>query len=290
MLFRRYNMNIVKEVFVSIKDFFVSLIVYNLIGTTVSSIFSRKDFYNEGDTIKEIKRKMKNCNNKDIAILVSGSGKIVSFAMGFKGTFNQAYSSLKKRGYQDEQIILLSSSFPRGIEKGINASPTSENLNLVLKSLGKKASFLFYFTGHGHYKHGESTLVLQDSNFTENELHNYVKNFKEKKIMIFDQCHSGGFFQKMQTLKNIAILSSTTKEKGAQNIPSVERLFWKKISNKEEVTEAYQKASREISFGDKLAMSIISLVTIGTFKNYYFAFKKNNVNIPLIKQTKLKNG
>lgn len=290
MLFLKYNMNIVKEVFVSIKDFFMSLIVYNLIGTTVSSIFSRKDFYNEGNTIKEIQRKLKNFNNKEIAILVSGSGRIVSFVMGFRGTFNQAYSSLKKRGYEDEQIILLSSSFPRDPEKGINASPTSENLSLILKSLRKKASFLFYFTGHGHYRNRESTLVLENGELSESELYNYAKKIKGKKIMIFDQCHSGGFFQKMQTLKNIVILASTTKDKGASNIPSVEMLFWKKIGNKEEVTEAYQKASKEISFGDKLAMSIISLVTMRTFKNYYLTFKENNVDTPIIKQRKIKNG
>lgn len=283
-------MNIIKEVVVSIKDFFVTLIVYNLIGTTVSSIFSRKDFYNNGDSIEEIKKKLKTINNKDIAILVSGSGKIVSFDMGFKGTFNQAYSSLKKRGYKDEQIILLSGSFPRSIEKGINASPTSENLNLIFKFLKTKNSILFYFTGHGIIINNQSALILKNGLFTENEIYNYAKSFKGKKIMIFDQCHSGGFLQKMQTLNNVAILTSTTKEKGASNIPSVERLFWRKIGKGEEVTRAYQKASKEISFGDKIAKSIVSLVTIGAFKNYYLTFKNNNTNIPIIKNGKIKNG
>src|SRR3989344_5362698 len=165
----------------------------------------------------------------------------------------KAYDNLKKRGYADEDIMVLSSTIPkgRGPSSGINARPTPENLKNVLDFVAEnstdKDSLVFFYGGHGRFdkKRDESEISLGLKKFGQEELYEHAKNIKGDKLFIITACEAGGFVEKLQNLpgKNVSIVSLTEKEKGgAVYAPILFEKFWDGINRGEDIEEAYKHA------------------------------------------------
>lgn len=267
----------------NILDFLMDVFIYGLAGIVVYKIICNIDnkfFYSRKlNSSDEIKEKLKKQKDRKIAVIVSGSGAIISKIMGFHGNLVAAYGALKKRGYDDSEIIILSTIIPKGRipEKSINSKPDIYNLNLILERITKnsaKNSILFYYTGHGKIINGKATLSLTNAEFFEKDFYNYFKNFEGKKIFTFDQCYSGSFLKLLKNLNNVVILASTKQDTTASNIPSVERKFWEKVSKGEDYIKAYKEAEKEIGLGHRLAKSFIEKISFNRIKNYYLTFER----------------
>tara|TARA_Y100000310_G_scaffold338641_1_gene428861 strand:+ start:11764 stop:12657 length:894 start_codon:yes stop_codon:yes gene_type:complete len=274
------------------KNFLKSLIVYGLLGFTISKLLSPIDnilFYSSRlqthKRVKEITENYKGGEKGHFAILVSGDGAIIGNIMGFHSNIQSAYNALRKRGYKDSNIIILSSVIPKGrpLDVGITARTTPDNLKLVfehvLRNITKHGSVTFYFTGHGGRQKEKSSLLLGGGErITQKDLYGYFRLFEGGKIFIFDQCYSGGFMKKFQDLDNIAIMASTREDKMATNIPRVERIFWDKIGKGEDAITAYRESIKDLGTGHRLAKNLIELIIRKT-KNYYLVFKRGKANI-----------
>ncbi len=277
-----------------IKDCTIDLILYGILGflayrllTFVDNEFIYDHRIQSSKQVREITKKyaIREKGKKDFAVLVSGSGATVSKIMGMHTNLEKAYYALRKRGYHENKIIILSNTLPYGreVNSGITGRPTPLNfyksLDFILKNSGKDDSLTVYFTGHGKRKRRHSFLVMCNSRISEDEFYESIKMFKGKKILIFDQCYSGGFLKRLNKLPNIAIMASTKENLMAANVPDVERIFWKAVGNGEESTRAYHNAVKQAGLGHRLVINIIKIATLGNVNNYYFSFKNGNVDI-----------
>jgi hypothetical protein len=275
------------------KNFFKGIFIYGILFWIFYKLFYHIDaalFYNPRlKTTANIKKRLISSEKKKnkYAFLVSGSGLIGSYLLEDRKLLQAAYNALKQRGYTDAEIIILSNTVPnsRTLDTGITARPKLKNFHIImqyiLKNIKPNGSLVFYYTGHGKRKKNKSTFLLGNDQLNEEEFYPYFEHLKKlKKVFIFNQCYSGGFFEKMKALKNICILASTEKTKQASNIPEIEILFWKKIAKGEEVLKAYKKAVIQMGLGHKLARNVLRIVTFGGVRNYYLVYKKGQVNIP----------
>jgi len=258
----------------------LTLIFHNLIYGIDHTFFYDRRLQSHAKIEKLLKKKKE---FKNIAILVSGSGAIISHISGFHGNLQASYNALKKRGYTDTNIIILSSIIPKGrkVASGITTRPTKENFKTVMdftiRNIDKTGSIVFYFTGHGSKEKSQSALNIGKEKENQKDLYSYFKLFQGEKIFIFDQCYSGGFLKELKKLDNIAIMASTIGKNIAMNTPIVERIFWEDVGSGKDAIESYKGALKKIGHGSRFAKTIME--KISRSKNYYLTYKKGKANI-----------
>src|SRR3989338_4293938 len=234
---------------------------------------------------------------RNYAVWVGGQGIINSKWSHIDYNVQKAYDNLKKRGYADEDIMVLSSTIPkgRGPSSGINARPTPENLKNVLDFVAEnstdKDSLVFFYGGHGRFdkKRDESEISLGLKKFGQEELYEHAKNIKGDKLFIITACEAGGFVEKLQNLpgKNVSIVSLTEKEKGsAVYAPILFEKFWDGINRGEDIEEAYKHAVKGMN--KKLSIRALKGISFGEIQNEPVIYERGNFQIPAPKSAGLK--
>tara|TARA_Y100000310_G_scaffold338641_1_gene428859 strand:+ start:10589 stop:11518 length:930 start_codon:yes stop_codon:yes gene_type:complete len=282
-----------KWCFRKIRSILIELIVIGIFWATFVFLFSKIDnaiiYDPKLQSIRKVKRTINNYNWNKInhyAILVSGNGAIISNVKGSKKNLQTAYDALKKRGYSDQSIIILSSTIPKGrkLNTGITTRPKPANLKFILehilKNIKKQGSITFYFTGHGSRRKEKSSIFLGNQKIKQDDFYQYFELLKNiKKIFILEQDYSGGFANELKKLPNVTIMSATKKNKMVINAPSVERIFWDKISKGEDAKKAYKKSVKEIGLGHQLVIDFFEIVSLGSAHNYYLVYSNSKADI-----------
>jgi len=144
----------------------------------------------------------------NISITISFPPRINKKALLVGGEFehkqgiNLMESLLKKRGYDCYSFI---SSYKEEILDNLKETATDAN------------ELIFFYSGHGNYKENKTYLYLggdeKDSVNTKilaSELFDLLSEFKCKKVIILDACHSGGFvdYAKSAKINNCVVIAS----------------------------------------------------------------------------------
>ncbi len=113
-------------------------------------------------------------------------------------------------GYKEENITLL-----------LDKEATTESINTAIDNyiakIDENSSFLLFYSGHGGYHEGRSYLLpygaTSESLILGEKLREKLSQMKSKRMIImFDCCHSGGFFDGKDD-----IISQTISKNTAQN-------------------------------------------------------------------------
>ncbi|NOY47429.1 MAG: hypothetical protein GXO84_04360 [Chlorobi bacterium] len=123
--------------------------------------------------------------------------------------FYNVLSDKQLCGYKKENITLL-----------LDKDATSENivcaLDNYIKKMDSNSSFLLFYSGHGGYYEGRSYLLPYLASSTNlvfgKDLREKLSKMKSKRIFIlFDCCHSGGFFEDNKDDIIIQAVSNSTQ-------------------------------------------------------------------------------
>lgn len=185
-------------------------------------------------------------NNQDYAVLIDGD--YTTSKDEHAQNVNNAYRCLKKQGYKDENIYVVSPKNP-GCQN--YSEGTVNNVRNVLDELSKKVDntdgVLVYTTGHGGgYGNGDGncedgTFVFIDKNFTNRhqdwpkEGHFHINDLLAKLekinadhfIYIGDQCYAGGFVKGLMSdtkIQKIVAMTAENEEEGY--CKPYANLFW----------------------------------------------------------------
>lgn len=182
----------------------------------------------------------------DVALLISGLGKLEE-----RSHISQAYTALRKRGYADENIILVSSKLPPGrtLESGINAQATAGNARQLIeyagKAAGKNGSLFLYSMVHGVRvpKTKSYELVFRDGKIDSRDLTDILSHSQCSKILAFEQCYGAGFFKDLKKVKgNVVAVAGSAEDKMNYALQTKYSSFWKAIGEGEPFLQAYRSS------------------------------------------------
>lgn len=176
-----------------------------------------------------------------------------------QGNVTEAYQSLKHLGFEDENIFLLTSNYPRDDDgKSITSKGTEKGLRRVFDYLNNVVDdndlVLIYTTGHGGTEKGQSTLYLDDKQMPASDLKGLVEKVRAGDyVVVSDQCYSGGIAKTLSELKGRVASFSSTDSNHSTYCESFARPFWQSFRNGEadkngdgttSLEEAFKYASR----------------------------------------------
>lgn len=189
---------------------------------------------------KPVLTKVEHEQRRKYAVIVNGSSDAY-----FKKNVTIAHECLNAKGFYDENIFLVASE--NNFRKVFNYLETIADNNDLL---------VIYTTGHGDRKGDQSTLCLTDKKqITASDLNDLVSMVKARdKVIVADQCFSGGIVQTLSGLDGRIIAFSSTDAEHPTKGVFFGRYFWnsfrtgKADTNKNGVTsldEAFNYASQE---------------------------------------------
>jgi len=138
-----------------------------------------------------------------------------------------AYNVLKQNDFMDQNIFVLSYQKNTKDEQIPTYAPTFGNLQMLFRLLSDTIDdkdFLFiYGTGHGTKKGDVSEIDIRKicpnckrphltSAISEIEFEYLIKDIHPNYgVLVFDQCHAGGFGTKLQTRENLVLVFRATQ-------------------------------------------------------------------------------
>ena len=174
------------------------------------------------------------------AILISGSTNY-----RHKENLSLAYQVLLENGFDKGNIFILDTDGERGAfyptDYDASRASVEDTIGFLSNYIDEKDLLFFYVTNHGGRteaisKDGqaieESTICLFDGDMPESELEILLSSLNYKKaVMVFDQCYSGGFAERMGYGNNICIAASDSdKSSWGNTFPQAFFKAWRDIS------------------------------------------------------------
>ena len=191
-----------------------------------------------------------------------------------------AYTVLKEKGYDDEHIVLLSDTIPKGrrVDKGINARATAENTKNVLESLAKRTqngSLLIQFGGHSNSE-GKFQFNADESEISPQTVAEILNANTAKKIFIVNSCYSGKWVELLKELRGeVCILSSAKEDK--RSVSGYSKHFWENLQKGTSIDEAYQSAMRK--HNEKMTTKVVKTVVGDTTQDAPFIYNPRHLQI-----------
>jgi len=231
----------------------------------------------------------------EYAIIINGKADFFQKKKGLElhaKNVVRAFEKLKKIGYEEKNIFVLSYNDPRtNKENPNNFRPGSfeaykEIVAYLIKTIDENSSLLIYTTGHGDRYDNDnpwhSELIFDDRYISANK---FVKIALEIpfEILIYagDQCKSGGFVKTFEIQgkkddRNIVAVSNSDHFHSAYCEP-FSKGFWNALGNLQydlnhdnfvSVEEAFSEGSRrmKIEMEDRQEEANMQYISIGTCK------------------------
>lgn len=146
-------------------------------------------------------------NGKTYALLINGSWN--DLFHNFSGEIDHIHNSLIKSGMQESEIYIVSPQKNNNSKSG---------LEIAIKDLSEKVKpndrFLLYVTNHGGKEwvilpFGESIIKLGNDTINETQFAEQIERINSNySVMVFSQCYSGGFAERLGRGNNIALSES----------------------------------------------------------------------------------
>ncbi|GEM_PF-4664896 len=218
---------------------------------------------------------------QDYALLINSSGAIEGWFVGSTDSINEAYKTLRERGYTDDQIMILSPNVPTGrdLKRGITARPTEKNLKLIRDYLEKNLSpdsttVIVYEGHHANPTKGNKVLIGRDILKGE-EFAQYFSQLPGNKIYMLNTCHAEKLAEQLNEGEgNRLVLGSSRKEN--RSLGTIGEKAWQRVAQGENIKTAYRNAIQQ----DKKRVSR-RLVRVTRFaKNDYIEYSKGQVDLP----------
>ena len=149
-------------------------------------------------------------------------------------------------GYKEENITLL-----------LDKEATTESINTAIDNyiakIDENSSFLLFYSGHGGYHEGRSYLLPYGANSESlilgEQLREKLSRMKSKRMIImFDCCHSAGFFDGKDDIISQTV-SNNTAQKAPQKTQSLEGIA-QEIDDEQGMVIIASSQAEELSWGD----------------------------------------
>ena len=149
---------------------------------------------------------------ENYAFLVCGGGDD-NWGIACERTSNQAYSTFKNLGYNNDHIIYLSNDpDDTGVDDLSTKSNVKRHLNELSSQTTRKSKIFLFICGHGS---PIGTVQVKDSIIYDYELAEWIEHLNYKTItVLIDSCYSGNFIDDLSG-DNRIIITSTNREKKA---------------------------------------------------------------------------
>lgn len=232
------------------------------------------------DQIEQFLNQKTHQKQSDYALLINAQGRAEGRNMGSTEMINQAYKTLRNRGFNDENIILVTPSIPAGrdLNKGITAKPSRGNLELIKQyldeNLTSNSTLVVSYSGHqGEIKKG-GRLQIGNSLVSSQEFSDYFKELPGKKIFLLNTCYAGYLGKKIDRISGDKLVLCMTDDKN-NGIMKFEGDIWERIDKGEPIREAYKNALKK---NDKNWRNQLNKRMGG--RNIYTEYSSGNVDLP----------
>lgn len=178
------------------------------------------------------KNEMEHKQRIKYAVLINGDSSKLH-----QDNVTEAYKSLRYLGFENSNIFLLTSNYPRPDDgQSITFRATKTNLKKIWNYLGKAVDdndlVLVYTTGHGSKGKSESGLTLEKEDIAASDLKNLISKTKARDyVVVSDQCYSGGMVKKLSELEGRVTCFSSTDSEHITYCKDFARSFWKSFRN-----------------------------------------------------------
>jgi len=156
----------------------------------------------------------------------------------YRENLSLVYNTLVQEGFDKNNIFVLDYDGHQDDKKyPVDGAATKDNLQKTLeeirKGLDNQDIFFMYTTDHGGREDGESNISLPNSEeLKESELQDYLKGFNPNYgVLVFDQCYSGGFAERLGKGRFIAISAGENELTWSSALPDA---FFGAYQNKSE--------------------------------------------------------
>ncbi len=164
--------------------------------------------------------------SRKYALLINGDGEV-----RHKRNILRAYQTLRKLGFEDANILVLSTEDPRTRRTcSAGQRPTLKHLEDTMDRLAGVLTsadlLVVYGTGHGDFYEGESTLGLWRDELYASELRDEVEALPARAVIVMDQCYSGGFLDAFKGTNARVISMATVDSRHETDCYYFARAFW----------------------------------------------------------------
>jgi hypothetical protein len=222
-----------------------------------------------------------NPTKQDYALLINSNGAIEGSYVGSTDSINEAYRTLRERGYSDDQILILSPNVPRGrdLKRGVTARPTERNLKIIRdyleRNLSPESTTTVVYEGHHATNRKGNKVLLGNDRIQGEQFAQYFSTLPGNKIYMLNTCHAEELSKQLNRGEGNRLVLGSSRT-GNRSLGTVGQRAWQRISQGEDIKTAYKNA---ISQDQKRVSRRIARAT-RLARNDYVGYSKGDVELP----------